>query len=289
MTKGFFLKLSRRLFKPYASMLKPYFRDIAKSLQKSNMGYTVEEYLSLALFLVTITFVVESVFLTMIFSIILQNALFALVLGLVLSIAVTCGLVFLFYIYPGTAAGNREKNIEKMLPFATAYLTAIASGNVQMSAMFETLSKFEKYGEIGIEAKTIARNIDLFGMTAVESIRRVAERTPSEDLRDLLFGVNNILISGGNIMDYLDGQSNELMASYRRAITKYAQNLSLFVEIYLTLLITGSVFFIVLSSVIAVISGGLGTVLLQTFVVFILLPLISIAFIVLIKSMSPMD
>ena len=55
------------------------------------------------------------------------------------------------------------------------------------------------------------------------------------------------------------------------------------------MIITGSIFFIVLSSIIVTISGGLSTVILQSFIVFILLPLLSIAFIVLVKSSSPTE
>ena len=77
------------------------------------------------------------------------------------------------------------------------------------------------------------------------------------------------------------------MADYRRRIRKYSQDLSLYVEMYLTLIITGSIFFIVLSSIISTISAGLGTIMVQTFVVFALLPLLSIAFIILVKSTSP--
>ncbi len=278
---------SRNFFGKYAKTFKPYLQDVQKDMEKSNIGLTMEEYVSVALFICILTFFIETIMLTIIFSIVISNILFAIVLALGLSIIVTGIVIFLFYMYPSVIAGSREKNIDKMLPFAAAYLTAISSGSKDISAMFRTLGTFEQYGEISTEAKTVARNIDMFGMTAVESVKRVAERTPSENFKDLLFGINTILISGGNLMTYLQGKGDELMADYRRKIRRYANTLSLFVEIYLTLLITGSVFFIVLSSVISVISGGLGTVLLQTFVVFILLPLISLGFILLIKSTSP--
>jgi hypothetical protein len=59
------------------------------------------------------------------------------------------------------------------------------------------------------------------------------------------------------------------------------------VEMYLTLIITGSIFFIVLSSIIASISAGLGTIVIQSMIVFLLLPMISIGFIFLIKAADP--
>lgn len=278
---------SRNIFGKYSRALKPYLQDVQKDIEKSNIGLTLEEYISVAILFGIVTFFIESILLTLIFSLAVRNILFSVVLGMGLSVIITGIITFLFYVYPSVIAGGREKSIEKALPFATSYLAAISSGSKDISAIFRTLGTFEKYGELSKEAKTIATNIDMFGMTAIEAVKRVAEHTPSEGFKNLLFGINTIMISGGDLVGYLEGKSNELMADYRRRIGRYANTLSLFVEIYLTLLITGSVFFIVLSSVMSVISGGLGTVLLQTFVVFILLPAISAGFILLIKTLSP--
>jgi archaellum biogenesis protein FlaJ (TadC family) len=79
------------------------------------------------------------------------------------------------------------------------------------------------------------------------------------------------------------------MEDYRRRIRKYSQDLSVYVEIYMTLIMTGSIFFIVLSSTMSLISGGLGTAALQTFIVLVLLPLLSLGFILMIKGLSPLE
>jgi hypothetical protein len=76
------------------------------------------------------------------------------------------------------------------------------------------------------------------------------------------------------------------MAEYRRKIRKYSQDLSLFTEIYLTLIITGSIFFTVLTSLMAS-TAGLEIVLIQAMIAFLFLPLISITFLILMKLRSP--
>src|SRR3989338_3089015 len=129
----------------------------------------------------------------------------------------------------------------------------------------------------------------MFGMTFFSAIRKEAKRTPSRDFKDLLYGINTVSSTGGDLTTFLKQKSEEYLNDYRRRIRKYSQDLSLFVEIYLTLIITGSIFFIVLSSIMSTLSGGIGTILIQTFVVFILIPLLSIGFIILIKSMSPLE
>jgi len=197
-------------------------------------------------------------------------------------------LFFLFYSYPTTAAKNRNTKIKKMLPFSVSYMATVASSNVPPLIMFKILSAFKEYGELAKEAESIVRDVEMFGMTTLAAIKKQAKITPSKDMRDLLFGVNTMIMTGGDLRIFLKEKSEELMNDYRRRIRKYSQDISLYVEMYLTLIITGSIFFIVLSSIISTISAGLGTIMVQTFVVFILLPLLSIAFIVLIKSTNPM-
>jgi archaellum biogenesis protein FlaJ (TadC family) len=183
----------------------------------------------------------------------------------------------------------RENKIRKVLPFSVSYLASIANSKVSGIVLFKTIAQFKEYSEVANEAKNIVRDVEVFGMPLSAAIKNQAKRTPSKDFRELLWGVNSVTVSGGDLGLFLKQKGDELMNDYRRRIRKYAQDLSLFVEVYLTLIITGSIFFIVLSSIISALSGGMGTILIQTFVVFILIPVLSIGFIILIKSISPIE
>lgn len=279
-------QLSYRFFGRITRSLKVYFFDVKDDLHKANMNYTLDEYLSMAMMTCFIAFVFENILLAFIFGL-FTSVVFSLLLSLTLSLTLTGVLFFLFYSYPATMAKAREGKINKSLPFAVSYLATISSAKVQPIVLFETLAQFKEYGEITEEAKTIVRDVKSFGMTFSTAIAKRAKRTPSADFRELLWGINTIVSSGGELTSFLKQKSNEYMNDYRGKIKKYANNLTLFVEVYLTLIITGSIFFMVLSSIINTISGGLGTTIIQSFVVLILLPLISIGFIIMIKSISP--
>ena len=283
-----YVKTSHNLFGNVSRRIKFYFLDTKEELQRASLNYTLEEYLSVMLFTSTIMFVVENIILAFIFGL-LFSPVVAVFLSFTLSIAISGLMFFLFYSYPSTIARSKEKSIKKTLPFATSYLSTISSGKLSPIILFRTLAKFEEYGELARESGNIARNVELFGMTLSAAIKKQARRTPSKEFSELLWGINTVISSGGNLTDFLKEKGEEFMSDYRRRIRKYAQDLSLFVEIYLTLIITGSIFFIVLSSIIATLSSGLGTVVLQTFVVFVLLPLLSVGFIALIKSISPTE
>lgn len=275
-----------QIFGDIASQIEIHFIDLKKDLQKANIEHTLREYLSIALFTCSFTFFFETILLTLIFYFLILDLLSSLLLGSLLSLTISGILFFFFYTYPTTKAKIRETKIKRMLPFATSYLATIASGNLQPIVLFRSLASSD-YGEVSNEAKNIVRDVDVFGTTVESAIIRQAERTPSREFKELLWGIINVMHTGGDFLTFLREKSNEFMQDYRRAIRKYSQDLTLFVEIYLTLVLTGSIFFIVLSSVISFISGSLTITMLQGFLTIFLLPGISIGFIILIKSISP--
>lgn len=283
-----YVKLSTKFFGKHAKKYKYNFLDVLDDIHKSNMNYTLEEYLSMTFMTTAVTFVAEMCILTFIFALFIDPVL-ALPLAFTLTFALSVLVFFLFYSYPATLAKNRRNKIKKVLPFTVSYLSTLASSKLPPITMFKTMSKFKEYGELSKEAENIVRNVEMFGMSFSSSLKKQAKRTPSPEFADLLWGINIVTTTGGDLVTYLNQKTNEFMNDYRRNIRKYSQDLSLYTEIYLTLVITGSIFFIVLSSVITALSTGTGTVSLQTFIVFLLLPLLSGAFLVLIKSVSPME
>ncbi|MBI4019597.1 MAG: type II secretion system F family protein [Candidatus Aenigmarchaeota archaeon] len=281
--------ISYGIFGTYVKGFSVYFLDVKENLQKANLKYTLEEWLSIAAFVTLTTFVMETVIFAFIFGLMGMAPLIAILLSITLSFSIAGALLFLFYSYPGAIAKNREVKINKALPFAVSYMSSVSSADVPLIFFFKTLSQFKEYGEISTDSQSIVRDVEILGMPIHSAIKKRAKTTPSKEFKELLWGINNIYSSGGNVNVYLKGKGNELMADYRRKIKKYSQDLSLFVEIYLTLIIVGAIFFIVLSSIIASISGGAETALIQTFIVFVLLPLLSAGFMILIKSISPLS
>ncbi len=270
-----------------AAEIEGYFLDIKKDLQKANMEYTLREYLSVALFVCSLTFFLEGVMLTVIFYFITWDLISSLLLSFLLSITIAGLLFFSFYTYPSTVAKIREAKIKRLLPFATSYLATIASGKMHPLELFKGLAQAD-YGEISKEARNIVRDVEVFGTTLESAIIRQAERTPSREFKELLWGVINVMHTGGDFSSFLKDKAEEMMAEYRRTIRRYSQDLALFVEIYLTLVLTGSIFFIVLTSVISFISGNITLTMIQGFLALFLLPGISIGFLILIKSISPL-
>ncbi len=283
-----YVSLCYRMFGSVGRYLKPYFSDIKEDMRRAGISHTLEEYLSMALFTVFVTFIIEILFLSFVLGLFVEPLL-AIVLGLILSFGISGAIFFIFYTYPTTISKNRENKIKKVLPFAISYLTTMSSSKAQPVTMFKTIGEFKEYGEVSKEFKEIANSVELFGLTISAAIKKQAKATPSKELRDILWGIHTILNTGGDLTAYLKAKSTELMNDYNLRIKKFSEQLSLYVEVYLTLIITGAIFFTVLSSIISTISATLETVVVQSFVAFILLPVLSLMFIVLIKSQSPLD
>jgi flagellar protein FlaJ len=126
------------------------------------------------------------------------------------------------------------------------------------------------------------------GLDMVTALEKAANRTPSPTFGELLWGMVSVLTTGGDMESYLQGKTRSAMAQYRRTLNDYAKAIAFYTEIYITLVIVGSLFFIILLSIISPLVGG-STLFLQTFLVFFFIPLVSMGFIMLLKGASPIE
>ena len=127
------------------------------------------------------------------------------------------------------------------------------------------------------------------GQDVQVALERAAERTPSTDFKDLLWSMTTTIVRGGDMKALLQAKSNLLMDAYRRKMDEYTNDLSMYVEIYITLIIVGSIFSIVMLTIMGAISGFESLKAIQQILVFVFLPVASIAFIVLLKLTSPLS
>ncbi|MDD5416709.1 MAG: type II secretion system F family protein [Candidatus Aenigmarchaeota archaeon] len=279
-------KFFGRSLEPYVS----YFESIKGDLQHANIPLSITEYVYSMFFILLLTFVVEFPLIVIITTILMKSLWMAFLLSITVTILIELGMFFMFYTYPSYTANTRRKNIEASLSFATTYMSTIASSGAPPSTMFKVLSQFKEYGEISREAEKINRDVEAFGMDLTTAIRKTAGRTPSAELKELLWGLDTILTTGGNVGDFLHEKSKSFMSEYRRRLEQYSETLSLLIEVYLTVILVGSIFFVIMSALMSIFSGGemnLFMSFMQFIVVFVVLPAVSMGFIFLIRTLSP--
>ena len=279
----------KRIYLSYgeiAEQISPHFKYVLEDLKKSGLKYTLEEYLSLAIFISLIVFVVELPIITLTLSFFI-HVVFAILLSFIFSFAGAIIIFFLFTTYPKAQVSNLASKIDKGLPFSVSYMTAAASSDAPPITIFKAITKLDEYPELKDQAQNVIRDVDALGMDILSALRRESKRTPSKEFRDLLFGIESTISSGADLTLFLNSKSISLFKSYQRKIKAYANTLSMIIEMYITVVIVGPIFFTILSSVMSMMGGVENALAMQVLVSFILMPAISVILAFYINMASP--
>lgn len=268
---------------PYVDL----FEGLRPQISKADIEVSLPEYVSLMF--ATSGFVSLFIFLVVGTLLLLSQGISGIILALTLSIVSGAATIIGFYIYPSLIKSSRASEIRDTLPFATMYLSTLAGTGTSLPEIFSNLAEVEEYGEVAREAEKIDRDIKTFGMDASKAIQRAAERTPSEDFRELMWGLNHVLTTGGTLRDFLQERASRLMDDYERRVEEFADSLSLLVEMYITVVIVGSIVFTSMSAVMTTFTDLSPSVIvtIQMLLIFFGLPLISGMFILLVQGLSP--
>jgi archaellum biogenesis protein FlaJ (TadC family) len=265
------------------------FSDLKKDLKRSGMQKTLEEYLSSSIFICMILFIIELPVFSLIFAFLGLDFLFSIFMAITTSLFISILFFLLFINYPKFIIRDRSRSVERNLPFAGIYLATISSSRLPPHKIFEIFSRFKEYGDIAYEVRRIVADMQMFGLNIYDSLEKAVDRTPSRDLRDLFWSILSTLRAGGDLTTYLREESRSFLDNYRRKLNEFSHSLAVYLEIYLTALVLGTIFFIILTSVMSGFTGIIGTniIYIQFFLIFMFVPLISIAFIILIRTASP--
>ncbi len=217
-----------------------------------------------------------------------QEFLFAFITAFTISTALATFTFSIYLNYPKFQIDSRARSVDNDLPFAALYLATVGGSKLPLHKTFEVFAKYSGYGEISVEANEIVNDVKSFGLDINTALERQVERTPSKKFAELLWGMLSVIRAGADLSKYLKEKAASYMAEYRRKIYEFSHTLTLYMELYLTSIVLGSIFFTVLTAIIAGIGGGQGDIImLQFFLIFMFLPIISVAFIFLIKASSP--
>lgn len=265
-----------------------YFEDLRPKLQKAGIEISLPEYVSMMFFtsgaLALLTFVVGSTFF------ILSSGISGVLMGFIATLILTVLSLFLFYIYPSILVSDRASKIRDTLPFATMYLATLAGTGTPLPQIIKNLSETEEYGEVSKEAEKIARDIETMGMDVSDALEKSANRSPSQDYKELMWGINHVITTGGSLREFLEQRADKLMQDYKRRVEEFSETLSLLVEMYITVVIVGSIIFTSMSAVMSSISQDMSNTLIvgiQLTGIFFVLPLVSGMFILLVRGLSP--
>jgi flagellar protein FlaJ len=281
MLKEWTVKIFGSTISPYLD----YFEPLEVKIRSAQMKYTLKEYMSLLLFFTLIAFILSMIIGTVFVAVFMEGAVFSYTFALIITFLISGAVFISFYWYPNIRSKNIETHIERDLPFAVASMAASASSGTHPIEIFKMLALRE--GILGDDARRIYRDVKMFGTDISSAMVKIANRTPSLIWSELLWGMVSTITTGGDIYKYLSDKARDSMQQYRRMLESYSNQINFYTEIYITLIIVGTLFFIVLSSVMSPLVGG-EILLVQTFLVFFFVPATSAGFIILLKGLSPL-
>jgi len=273
-------RLSFRMFARPATRISRSVPMLRDNILKSNMRITPEGLVSLALSATLVTGILAAV------GIYVGYGIFHVPYFLSLLVAVP--LVFIIFInMPKISASSRASAINIELPFVVGYISVLAGGGVSPLATMRRISTMKLFPASAKEARRILVEVDVFGQDPITAIEFVARWNPSRTFGEFLFGYTAILKSGGNFMAYVQSKLRDIMQSKAAAVKRSADTTGTMAEAYLTVTVILGMVLYTLYMVQTLISHDLSGLTNLYFFAFVIVPLISAAFIWLIDAVQP--
>jgi flagellar protein FlaJ len=193
-----------------------------------------------------------------------------------------------FLVAPMSKASDRSSNLEREMPFATAYISVMASGGIAPYTSFKRLADVKLMPAMKGEAREIIKDVEIFGIDPLTAIERAAKKNPLDIFKDFLSGYASTVIIGGDIGHFLERKAEDIFKARAMRVQAAAERLGMLLETFIIVNVMMSLCFYIMFSVenIGGVGGGGSTssIILYTFV---LSPMLSMMFIYLAHSMQP--
>ena len=270
----------------------PLFRDLDRNLQRSGLKISFKAYVSMIVFTTIITTISAGTAVPLLLFLLLHVPILpALMFGLGAGLlAWTCTVVG-FYFYPIYRADKHKRDLDDELPFTAGYMAILASAGVSPEKIFHSLSTMKQSLAATSEAREVIRHISLFGMDVISALEKTSDRTPSDKLREILEGIISTMHSGGNLAAYLRERFKAHIKLRKLSLKKFADTLSALSEVYVALLLTAPLLFIIMLSVMSVMGGnslaGFSSDMLLRLITYVGIPVLAMIFLVIVDSTSP--
>ena len=140
---------------------------------------------------------------------------------------------FIQFITPALSESSRGSNMDRQIPFAASYVSAMAAANATPSQTFKSLARNKDiYGEISNEAAWIYHSMEFMGRDLVTTLKEAVDRTPSERFAEFIQGIIGTVTSGGNLKLYFLNRSEYYSQQNRIHVKDVLQQMALFSEAY---------------------------------------------------------
>ena len=250
-------------------------------LEKAKIKIYPETYVSLMFFIALLTLPVSIISM----AIVLFYGFIPILALMPLPFYVMAG----FLVVPMSRASDRASNLEREMPFATAYISVMASGGIAPYTSFKRLADVKLMPAMNGEAREIIKDVEIFGIDPLTAIERAAKKNPLDIFKDFLSGYASTVIIGGDIGHFLERKAEDIFKARAMRVQAAAERLGMLLETFIIVNVMMSLCFYIMFSVenIGGVGGGGGSVSSIILYTFVLSPMLSMMFIYLAHSMQP--
>lgn len=234
-------RISNSLFLKIGDRLAPSLSDVGQDLRKANMTYSLPTYLAVAIFITLSVFLISLVGI-MVFGILNPK----LMIWIWVPFALLPILVVGSYVFPALRRGSVQGKISEELPFATIYMSAVASAGVEPTRIFRLVAQSDEYRNVGIEIKKMITLMDVFGYDLVTALKMFSQKTTNKKLSDLMDGLARNIMTGGSLNEYLEKKAETLLLDYKLERQKYSELAGTFMNLYISVLIAAPLILMIL-------------------------------------------
>lgn len=253
------------------------------ALESAHMNVKADAYMASSLLYALIAFMSSLIIMLIMVFLIVPMVLgkltpILIVICILIPLAVL-GLTYLLLLQiPSSRAKSRGKKIERDLSYALNFVSAMAAAGVTPTEIFKSLSLQNIYGEVKEEASWIYRDIEFLGKDFVSAVRANIERTPSEKFSEFLQGLIVTVTSGGSLKNYFVAKASQFTVENRQKQKQMFENLGIVAESYVTSAVAGILLILIVIPLMMIISGDANQINTLYFLVFLIVPMIHIAF-----------
>lgn len=259
-------------------------QKLEDDLLKAHIRIRPEEYIAFV-WMTTIIAAIASVVLGIILTILIWPI--GIILGILLIFMVPVMAYFVLMNMPSSKAKARGKDIDSRVSSAMAFISAMASADVNVDVIFRELARQKVYGEIKNEAAWITRDTELLGVDILTALRKGSQRTPSAKFQDFLQGVVTTSTSGGQLKPYFLIKAEQFEKEAKLELRKKIETLGMLAETFAVVVVAFPLFLVVILAIMVLVQSSPG-MLMQIFwaVVAVLIPIFQFVFIFFIWDMS---
>ena len=275
-----FVAFSFRIFARPASIISVRMPKLGENIQRSNLKTTPQGLVAVALLICAVTAAASLILVP----IGLLGFGFIWVLFVPLAIPVE----FIMTIsMPSMSATNRAAAIDNEMPFVLGYLSVLAGGGVAPMAAFKRIGQMDLLPASQKEARRILLQTSVFGMDPITAMETVAKATPSRHFSEFLSGTTAVLKTGGNLEAYVTTKLKDTVSVRSSAIKRSSDITGTLAEAYLTVTVVLGMTLYTLNMINVLLSHSYGALEQIYMFAFIIVPIISTAFIWMMDSTAP--